>query len=461
MSSLEAPKYTFKERAHRFYRGTLFQAIILGLISFTQPGIWGALNNLGAGGQAEPYVVNAANVITFAIMVVCAPICGIIGNTIGMRWVLVFGTLGYAPYSAALYCNSVYGTQWFLLFGAATCGLSAAALWTAEAAIAVGYPEPAKRGFYIAIWFTLNKLGSVIAGAIQLAINAKGSSKGSIAPNTYLVLVALQCLGLPLSLSISPPEKLIRSDGTKPVFHNPNRTIKTEIIALGRLFTRKEILLLLPIFISSQWGQTYNGNFLAAYFTVRGRALMAFVVALMGMVLNMVTGGLLDIRRYRRSLKSKISWLVLAVLFSAMWAFSIAIQVRYASSTPTLDWNSPDFHTGAGVYVFFRVVYEIIGVWLYWILGTYDSHSDTLALTTGVLRSCESLGSTFSYKVGATRSASLLTNLIIAAVVFWATVPTTTWAAWLVPDVPKGEEPSDDESQVETESVRVAGKAGS
>lgn len=41
----EAVKYGFKERARRFYRGTLFQAIIVGLVSFTQPGIWNALNS--------------------------------------------------------------------------------------------------------------------------------------------------------------------------------------------------------------------------------------------------------------------------------------------------------------------------------------------------------------------------------------------------------------------------------
>ena len=32
-------------RFRRFYRGTTFQAIILGLVSFTQPGIWSALNS--------------------------------------------------------------------------------------------------------------------------------------------------------------------------------------------------------------------------------------------------------------------------------------------------------------------------------------------------------------------------------------------------------------------------------
>lgn len=36
-----------------FYRSCLFQIIIVGLVSLCEPGIWTALNNLGAGGQAS------------------------------------------------------------------------------------------------------------------------------------------------------------------------------------------------------------------------------------------------------------------------------------------------------------------------------------------------------------------------------------------------------------------------
>jgi hypothetical protein len=36
-----------------FYRSCLFQMIIVGLVGFCEPGIWSALNNLGAGGQAS------------------------------------------------------------------------------------------------------------------------------------------------------------------------------------------------------------------------------------------------------------------------------------------------------------------------------------------------------------------------------------------------------------------------
>ena len=71
---------------------------------------------------------------------------GIVANKIGLKWVLVLGTLGYAPYSAALYTNNRYGVEWFVLFGGATCGLAASALWASEGAIALGYAGVGDRG---------------------------------------------------------------------------------------------------------------------------------------------------------------------------------------------------------------------------------------------------------------------------------------------------------------------------
>lgn len=41
------------ERARQFYRSCLLQIILVGLVAFCEPGIWTALNNLGAGGNAK------------------------------------------------------------------------------------------------------------------------------------------------------------------------------------------------------------------------------------------------------------------------------------------------------------------------------------------------------------------------------------------------------------------------
>lgn len=71
---------------------------------------------------------------------------GLIANRIGVKKVLIMGTLGYAPYSASLYVNNRYGTEWFVLFGGALCGVAASALWASEGAIALGYGDVKDRG---------------------------------------------------------------------------------------------------------------------------------------------------------------------------------------------------------------------------------------------------------------------------------------------------------------------------
>ena len=79
----------------------------------------------GAGGAQEPYLVNGANSLTFGLMVFGCSIFAVLANKIGLKKVAIIGTLGYAPYSAALYVNNRYGTEWFVLVGGATCGLAA------------------------------------------------------------------------------------------------------------------------------------------------------------------------------------------------------------------------------------------------------------------------------------------------------------------------------------------------
>ncbi|KAK1545559.1 hypothetical protein CPAR01_03061 [Colletotrichum paranaense] len=429
-----------KSRVHDVFRGTIFQAVLLGLISFTQPGIWTAMNNLGAGGQAEPYVINAVNVITFVIMIVLSPLASMVGNLVGMKWIVVIGTLGYVPYSAALYCNSIWGTQWFLIFGAVTCGISASALWPGEAAIAVGYPEVARRGVCISIWMALGKLGSVIATAIQLAINKDSDTTGAISPSTYLVLVAIQCLGLPLSLLLAPPDKLIRKDGKKPIFANSQRTFKTQFRGFLAQFKRKEVLLLIPAFITAQWGVTYQGNYMAAYFTVRARTLAGFIIAVVGAISNVLAGWWLDSKHLKRTTQARWSWYFLLALFTLVWIWNLVVQERWARKSPgEIDWVSESFGEGVTIFILYRIAYETVGVWLYWTLGTFDVEADTIALSMGVLRSGESLGSALAYAVGSVRSASLMTNLVISVVVFYVGAPATTWAALLVRDRLPGE----------------------
>lgn len=65
---------------------------ILGFCNLAAPGIWGAMNSLGAGGSQSPQLVNAANALTFCLMVVSCYFSSIIIRYIGVKGALVFGT---------------------------------------------------------------------------------------------------------------------------------------------------------------------------------------------------------------------------------------------------------------------------------------------------------------------------------------------------------------------------------
>lgn len=65
---------------------------ILGLCNFMAPGIWTAMNSLGAGGAASPELVNAANAATFCLMVVSCAVSSAAIHYIGVKGALIFGT---------------------------------------------------------------------------------------------------------------------------------------------------------------------------------------------------------------------------------------------------------------------------------------------------------------------------------------------------------------------------------
>jgi hypothetical protein len=80
---------------------------------------------------------------------------------------------------------------------------------------------------------------------------------------TYLVLIGLQCLGLPLALLVSPPEKVIRPDGSKIDSPTQNKAVLGEFRKLWALLKRKQMYLLIPILVGFNWNSTYLGIYQA------------------------------------------------------------------------------------------------------------------------------------------------------------------------------------------------------
>lgn len=239
----------------KFFRSVLAQMIICGCIALLGPGLWNANNSLGAGGALLPYLVNGGNSLVFGLMGLFCILSPIFVNLIGVKKTLILGTLGWSVYSAALYQNNRFGTEWFVMLGAAICGVSAGLYWAAEGAIVLSYPEHAKRGRYLALWLAFKNSGQLIGGAINLGLNAKTSTAGKVNYVTLLVFVVLQACALPLSFLLSPPEKTHRADGSKIVVEAKTSS-REQLRQLWKTATSRQVGLLLPIFFASwfYWG---------------------------------------------------------------------------------------------------------------------------------------------------------------------------------------------------------------
>ncbi|KAF4462464.1 duf895 domain membrane protein [Fusarium albosuccineum] len=386
-------------RRRTWHHTTLFNAFVIGAVGFLAPGLWNAMSSLGAGGAQEPYLVNAANALVFGLMGILCLFGGPIANRIGLSWTLCLGAVGYPIYSAGLYVNNRYGNEWLVLVGAVTCGLSAGLFWASEGAVALGYPEPGKRGRYMNIWLWFRTGGPLVGGAIVLALNndASAKAKGKIDPQVYLIFIALQCVAAPVALLLSPPEKVQRADGSK-VIVKAEKSFKAEFRALYQASTRKDVLILLPIFWAAYFNQ-YNSNFQTYYFGVRARALIGFVMNFGVLLSSQIMSSLLDYKGF--PIKKRIEYGFWYVVFwhIVAWVYAWVIQEKYTRTDPAWDWEDKGFVEGFFVLCLWDFSRQALQNWLYYFLATKTDNISELSRFSGILRGQESFAQAISFGI--------------------------------------------------------------
>ncbi|PWY91657.1 MFS general substrate transporter [Aspergillus sclerotioniger CBS 115572] len=381
------------------WRSIPFQIAIASGVSFTAPGMWDALNNLGAGGAAEPYAVSAANAVLYALFAVVCVAAGAINNRIGLRIGLALGSIGYPIYGAGLYTNNYSPTTWFLLFGSALCGLSAAFFWAAEAAIIIGYPSPKDRAFYLAIWQTAKAAGPIVGGAINLGLNARTSTQGSVSSGTYIVFIVIMCLGLPIALLLSPAEKVQRKDKTLIVVHRQASWL-AEFKAVFSLLASRRVVLLLPAFFISYFYNGFLSTWLTTYFTVRARAFSSFFSNFAGIFSSFMIATLLDRQSIHIKTRARVAFSAIVIVLTGTWIWATILQYQFyydSPGSPVFDWFKGGFGKTYALVFFWNFGGQAFQQFLYWLVGQYATDISSLSHHCGILRGFEALGQTVAW----------------------------------------------------------------
>lgn len=301
------------------------------------------------------------------------------------------------------------------------------------------------------IWLGLRELGQLIGSSIQLSLNVKDGERGKVRYSTYLVLIALQCLGLPLALLISHPSKVIRSDGSSIPDPTRQKAVLGEFRKLWAQVRKKHILLLIPILVGFNWNSTYQGIYLTNYFSVRARTLGSLTSGIAATAANMFWGWVFDTQYLSRPKLARITWFTFATIMLALFGWQFANEKLYEDTQPTIDWAQPNFGRGFAVNVLFRFMNESHYMFVYWILGVFNDDLETLTLTVGIVRCFESVGSCLAFGIGAAK-VSPMVNLIVAFVMFVLCLPSTSLVVFMVPEHPETA-PKDDESSQAAASV--------
>ncbi|KAI1416468.1 MFS general substrate transporter [Hypoxylon sp. FL1857] len=383
---------------HSIFRSVPFQIAVACGVSFTAPGMWDALGGLGAGGAAEPYAVSAANALVYGLFAVVCVAAGAINNRIGLPYGLALGAIGYPLYGAGLYTNNVNATTWFMLFGSALCGISAGFFWAAEAAIIIGYPSPKDRAFYLAVWQTAKAAGPIVGGAINLGLNAQRSTAGSVGSATYIVFIAIMCLGLPIALCLSPASKVWRKDGTLVVVRK-EATWRAEFRAVGQLLASRRVLLLLPAFFISYFYNGFVSTWLTKYFTVRARAFSSFFTNFAGIFSSFLVAALLDRQNIHIRTRGRIAFTAIVAILIGTWIWASVLQKRFydEATPPVFDWFKGGFGSAYALVFFWTFAGQAFQQFLYWLIGQYATDLSSLSHHTGILRGVEALGQTVAW----------------------------------------------------------------
>lgn len=208
-----------------------------------------------------------------------------------------------------------------------------------------------------------------LALQIPLAQNINKTT-GGVGNGTYAAFIALMLCGLILALFMLNADQIIREDGTKVIMMK-NPSWSSELKGLWEtLYLEPWILLLFPMFFSSNIFYAYQNNAMnAAHFNIRTRSLnnlLYWLAQIIGAVFN---GYALDYPGIRRSVRAKIAFGFLFILTLGIWGGGWAWQklqvTREIATDPAFADEKVDWSDGGKLF--------IGPMFLYFFYGFYDA----------------------------------------------------------------------------------------
>lgn len=205
-------------------------------------------------------------------------------------------------------------------------------------------------------------ISQLTAHVFQIPLGENIHVKGNVTvtDGTYIAFIVLMFVGAVVGMFLCNATDIIRDDGSKVVLKK-NPSWQSEFIGLYETIrSDPHILLLFPMFWSSNWFTTYQQNSVnGAHFSTRTKALNGLLFWLAQIVGALIFGYALDLERFSRPTRAKASLAVLLTLTMAIWGGGYAYQKDYTRASVKLDsfvptdWTTPGYVGPMFLYFFY------------------------------------------------------------------------------------------------------------
>ncbi|KAJ5415193.1 Major facilitator superfamily domain general substrate transporter [Penicillium sp. CMV-2018d] len=394
----EASPRTIYSKISGWYTTPLFQLILVALICFLCPGMFNALSGMGGGGMTDATLVDKMNTALYVTSAFTSFFSGTIVNRLGVRLTLACGGIGYCIYVASLLTSLHKHVPGFNIFAGFLLGVCSGLLWTAQGTIMVSYPLEHQKGRFFTLFWSIFNVGSCVGSLIVLANSINERKNVNVPDSTYIVFVVLTFLGSVIGLFVADAKKVVRSDGSRVILMK-NPSWKSELVGLWTtLRSEPSVLLLFPMFWSSNWFISYQTNSVnSAYFNTRTKALNTFLYYI-AHILGACFISTLDLNYFRRTIRARGMLVILFTLTMIIHGGGYAFQKQYTRPPggvkPSINTDWTDSNYGGPMFLYFSYGFYDV-VWqgaVYWYIGTISNSGRKSANYVGFYKGIQSAG---------------------------------------------------------------------
>lgn len=406
----------------------LSQIVLVSFVCFAGPGLYNALTSF-ASGMADPTVGFNGTATLYGTFALFSFIAAGIVNIIGPKIAVFLGATTYIIYALSLYiCNENFTTEedgtvvyssgaiGFYYAANVITGIGAGLLWTGQGQVTMAYPTTENKGLYFSIFWIIFNLGGTLGGFLAFGVNYNQGADDGTSSWTYIAFIIVMILGVCCSLLMVKPETVIRNDGSLvKVDRMPDW--KGEAIEVLKLFVSPVMLLLLPLFMYSNWFYSYHGFYNTTVFNTRTNGFAAAFNYGSQMIGALLLGKWLDRPTASVRYKSYQSLAIITLLIFIMWGVGLyaqlSLDLKYGDENKlNVDYTDSNFVPKLLLYMFYGCMDAVAQVWAYWLMGMLSDDMAALGRYAGFYKCVQSASAFVAWKLTGSEVDPLVQLLI-------------------------------------------------